>query len=187
MNDFPVRTSQGGDVRLHQVIVLPAKVAALIKDQAVRLEIDYSLTLMGLTAATSAPAVGGDARLSGFGRCRTRSDDEGDDVVVGCLKPGHAPDCVAGTLENRASGRRNPEDYLCRPDYAPFSAPYLDVVHQFEGELEFRDPKGLASYPVGTAEVGRAMALLKSYTPDAHFTRRLVIPNVALGDFEAGR
>jgi hypothetical protein len=38
-DDFPVHTTEGGIVRLHQRIVLPADVAARVQDRAVRLEI----------------------------------------------------------------------------------------------------------------------------------------------------
>jgi len=109
------------------------------------------------------------------------TDAEGDDIVVGCLKTGRAPDCVSGTLQNRLTREHNPEDYLCRPDYSPVAVPYLDPVRQYEGELEYRDPKGLAKYPVDEAQIQNADVVLRSFRPQAHFTRRLVIPSILIG------
>jgi len=181
VDDFPVRPANGGEIKIYQLISLPAPVLQAVRGRQVRIEIDYSLTLLHLEVANAIAAINGDKHMSGFGRCKTRIDAEGDDVVVGCLKTGRAPDCVSGTLQNRLNGERNPEDYLCRPDYSPLSVPYLDAVRQYEGELEYRDPKGLAKYPVDEAQVQNADVVLRSYRPRAHFTRRLVIPNIRIG------
>ena len=49
-DDFPVRTTEGGDVRTHQRIVLPDRVYERVRAMPVRVEIDYSLTLFRIQA-----------------------------------------------------------------------------------------------------------------------------------------
>jgi hypothetical protein len=183
VDDFPVRTASGGQVRVHQLIALPTKILKTLGQQPVRMEIDYSLTVLRLVSAASIPALDGDQRLEGFGSCRTRGDEDGEDVVVGCLTSGRVPTCVAGTLEDLASNQRNPDTILCQPDYAPFAISYLDVLRQFDGELQFRDARGQMKFPVSGAQLGRALVLLKSYRAQAHFRRHLMIPSIRLGDW----
>jgi hypothetical protein len=185
VDDFPVRTAVGGDVRMHQLIALPVKIVETLRNRPVRMEIDYSLTLLRLEAAVSMQAVDGQERLDAFGSCRSKVDEDGEDVVVGCLKTGRIPTCVSGTLEDRTRGHRNPETTLCRPDYAPFAISYLDVLRQFDGELKFRDTESLAEFPVGGSRLTGARALLSSYHAQAHFTRRLVLEDVRLSDWRA--
>jgi hypothetical protein len=181
IDDFPVRSADGGEIETRQLITLPIQVLEAVRGRPLQIEIDYSLTLLRLQAANVIAAVDGDKRMSGFGQCQTRTDDEGDDIVVGCLTTGRAPDCVSGALENPLNGQRNPEDYLCRPDYSPLAIPYLDPVRQYAGELEYRDPKGLAKYPVDGTQLRDADVALRSYWPQAHFVRRLVIHNIRVG------
>ncbi len=56
-DDFPVRTTEGGDVRTHQRIVFPSRVYERVLTQPVRLEIDYSLTLFHSEAANTIAAI----------------------------------------------------------------------------------------------------------------------------------
>ncbi|MHB1207888.1 MAG: ABC transporter permease [Rhodospirillaceae bacterium] len=184
--DFPVRTTAGGDVRTHELITLPGKTYDLARSQQVRVELDYALTLFHIEASDKIAALNGDKRIVDFGWCRTRLDDDGDEVDLGCLKTGRAPTCITATLENTVSGERNPAYNVCRPDYTPYAAhAYPDVMTRFGGGLKFRDLQGLAKYPVDSTQLADAQVLLKSYRPVAHFTRRLVIPEIRLGDWEA--
>ena len=79
-DDFPVRTTEGGDVRTHQRIVLPGPAYAGVRTQSVRVEIDYSLTLFHIEAAQVIPAMNGDGRFTPFGWCKTKIDDDGDEL-----------------------------------------------------------------------------------------------------------
>ena len=67
----------------YQTVHLPASVYDRVKDQTVRLEIDYSLTLMKLTGAYGIPAIDGDQRTPELGLCKTRINDER--TVVQCV------------------------------------------------------------------------------------------------------
>jgi hypothetical protein len=185
-DDFPVRTAEGGEVRAHQRIVFPERVYELVRTQAVRMEIDYSLTLFQLEARNEMSAMNGDRRLTGLGWCRTKIDQDGDDIELGCIKTGGAPMCVGVTLENPTNGKQNPESHYCAPDYTPYTAHiYPDSTSRFGVGIEFRDLRGLAKFPVDGSQLADAQVILKSYLPAAHFTRRLVIPEIRLGDWAA--
>ena len=58
-------------------------------------------------------------------------------------------------------------------------------MYPFGLDLSFRDPQGLAKYPVDSLQLADAQVMLKAYKPVAHFTRHLVIPEIRLGDWEA--
>jgi hypothetical protein len=185
-DDFSVQTTEGGEVRTHQRIAFPGKIYELVRAQPVRAEIGYSLTLLQTGAANTISAMNGDTRLTAFGWCGTKLDEDGDDVELGCVKTGQAPACVSVTLENPANGRRNPENRYCDPDYSPYPVHiYPDSTSQFGIGIKFRDLQGLAHYPVDSSQLGEAQLILKSYRPIAHFTRRLVIPEIRLGDWAA--
>jgi hypothetical protein len=185
-DDFPVRTTEGGAVRTHQLIVLPDKVYERVRATPVSVEIDYSLTLFRVQTVIVMPVTNGERRLSALGQCTAKMDEEGDDIEVGCVNVGAAPACVFVTLEDPTSGKRNPENRLCDPDYAPYRVHvYPDVMSQLSSGLRFRDPQGLTRYPVDGSRVGAARVRLTSYRPAAHFSRRLVIPEIRLGEWSA--
>ena len=186
INDFPVRTTAGGDVRTHQFIILPRKIYDLVRTQPVRIEVDYSLTLFHIVAADTIEALSGDKRIADFGWCKTKIDDDGDEVELGCLNMGSAPTCATAVLENTASGQRNPAHNMCRPDYRPYAENFLpDAMATFGGGISFQDLQGLAKYPVDGPQLADSHVSLKSYQPVAHFTRHLDIPEIRLGDWEA--
>ena len=90
------------------------------------------------------------------------------------------------TLQNPANGERNPEKRYCDPDYAPYAAHfYPDATSQWGGGIPFRDVQNLARYAVDGSQLAAAQVWLKSYRPEAHFTRRLVIPEIRLRDWAA--
>jgi hypothetical protein len=185
-DDFRVRTSEGGEVRLHQRIALPARIFELVRAQPVRAEIDYSLTLFRIAATSTIAALNGDERFPVFDWCRTAIDADGDDIELGCAKTGSAPKCMTIALENPINGRRNPETPHCQPDYAPLS-PHIhpDAMSHFGADVKFHDLQQLAKYPVDGSQLADARVRLKSYEPVAHFTRHLVIPDIRLGDWAA--
>jgi len=186
-DDFPVRTTARGEVRTHQRIVLPGAIYESVRTQRIRVEIDYSLTLFQLETANTMAAVSGDGRFPALGWCKTKIDEDGDEVELGCVKTGRAPACVSVTLENPANGKRNPESWYCEPDYAPHRVHvHPDAVSWLGGEVRFRDSPGLARYSVDGSQLADAQLTLKSFRPRAHFTRRLVIPDIRLSEWTAG-
>jgi hypothetical protein len=183
-DDFPVRTTRGGDVRIHQRIVLPDKVYEHVRAMPVHMEINYSLSLFLPEGVNTLPAANADGRFAALGRCATKMDEEGDDIEVGCISVGPGPTCMFLTLEDPMTGRRNPENPLCDPDYAPYRVHvYPDVMSQLAIGLRFRDPQGLMQYPVDGSRLAATRVRVTSYRPVAHFTRRLVIRDLDLSEW----
>jgi len=188
VDDFPVRTTNGGAVVTYQRIELPDKISTLILTQPVRLEMEYSMTIFDLEAEDRIPALNGDGSFGVFGRCQTKLDNDGDDIELGCEKPGAAPACTSVTPEYPSNGLRNPENFTYDPDYAPYSVHIVpDVMSQFDDDIKFLDLQGLAKYPVNRAQLDEACLILRSFRPAAHFTRRLVIPAIRLDDWIASK
>jgi hypothetical protein len=185
-DDFRVRAEKGETVRTYQRVDLPDKVFALIRDQPVRIEIDYSLSLLQVDGEVTMTALAGSTYSDKFGACRAKLDPDGDSVEFGCFRAGGAEACIGATLENSLTGIRNPETPLCSPDYAPFAVHVIpDAVGRIAGEVRFRDPLGLAKYPVDGSQLGDARVRLMSFRPAGHFRRQLVASGIRLSDWTA--
>lgn len=170
----------------YQGIKLPATVYRPIKDQTLRLELEYSTTLFTLSKSFAIPAIGGDERLPGWGWCQTRMNDGGTVIELHCMQPGKGPTCGTVFLENKVTGKRNPERSVCRPDYSPYSGRLgEDDMARFGGNLPFRDATGLAHFPVDGPQLPQSHVIIRSYEPEDHFVRSLVIPEIKLQDWEA--
>jgi len=178
-NDFVVRTTDGGDVSTRQQIVLPEQAYQRLRDRPVRMEIDYSLTVFDLTAEATIVARDGDQRMDGFGRCRSQIDADGDEIELGCLQSGRAPTCVSATLESVTPGRQNQTQWSCSPDYSPYHVQlYPDTTSRFTVSVKLPDA-GQTNGPAGErSQLDGAFVRVKSYQPAAHFTRRLVVPEI---------
>jgi hypothetical protein len=173
--------------RIRQGLLVPSDIYALINDQPVRLDIDYSLTLFSLAASHALPALNGDQRMPDMGWCATKVNGAGTNVQLRCLQAGKTPSCGTLFLEHAASGRRNPAISFCSPDYAPYLRRSLpNSMGHFGRNLPFRDPTGLAHYPVDGSQLAESQVVLRTYQPLDHFTRHLVIPDVRLKDWESG-
>jgi hypothetical protein len=181
--DLRVRTVRGGDVDAYEQITLPVGIVDLVGDRPIRMEIDYSLTLFHIEGTETIAAVDGTERTRGFGWCKSKIDDEEDDVELGCLKAGTQASCISVTLENRLTGVRDPVNETCHRDYAPAHLYFLPIK-DLRYEVPFRDPQGLAKYPVDGSQLADAQVVVKSYRPIAHFTRHLVIPQIRLNDWK---
>ena len=170
----------------YQSVKLPATVYQSIKDQPLRLELDYSLTLFDLSGSYSIAALGGDERMPGWGWCQTKMNETGTAIELRCMQPGKGPSCGTAFLRNDVSGWYNPERSACRPDYAPYSGHYgYDNVARFGVNLPFRDASGLAQFPVDGPQLPQSHVIIRYYQPEDHFVRSLVIPEIKLEDWEA--
>jgi hypothetical protein len=186
-NDFRLLQEGHGDGegRVHPEIRMKQGQYDQLKDQSVRLEIEYSLTLFRLLGAHALTAMGGDQQIPGIGRCTTTIDDEKDDVILRCTAPGKHTNCVTAFLENASSGRRNPRDVFCPVNYAPYPLSIdPDVMGGMGLGLPFRDLNGLAHYPVDGNQLPQSQVVLRNYQPVEHFTRRLVIAQIKLSEWE---
>ena len=170
---------------VYQGIALPPAIYDRIKNQSLRLEINYSLTLLRGTTYMM-PPMGGDLRIPDVGHCRTQMDEEGDDIRVRCLQAGGTAGCVSAFLEHAPSGRRNPARFVCWPSYSPYFAQYLpDAMSRMRASFPFRDLSGLAKYPVDASQIPESRLVIRVFRPQEHFTRQLVIPSIRLSDWES--
>jgi len=170
----------------YQALVVPSGVYQRVKDQTIRLELDYSLTLFRLTSSPALPAVNSDRHMPGIGWCATRINNSQTAVQLRCEQAGGKPTCVTALLEDSSTGRRNPERFACEGmDYGPFPAWDLmpDSLGRYGANLPFRDDAGLAHYPVDGSMLPQAQVVMHVYEPAAHFERHLVIPQIRLGDW----
>jgi hypothetical protein len=180
---FHEGTDKPETTKVYQVIRVPADVYDRVKDQPVHLEIDYSLTLMKLTGAYGIPALQGDQRTPELGWCKTRVNEERTAVQLRCVQPGNKPNCFTSFLENASTGQRNPARSACSPNYSPYVGGFVDALSRFGANSLFRDPTGLAHYPVDAAQLRNTRMVVRVYRTEDHFTQRVTVPAIRLGEW----
>jgi hypothetical protein len=174
------------EVSLYQEIQVPVSVYRGIRNQSMRAEFEYSLTLFGLSRSYSIPALGGDERMPGFGWCGTKMNEAATAVELRCMQPGKGPTCATLFLENETRGLRNPEQSSCHGEYSPYSGWFTgDNMAHFGANIPFRDASGLAKFPVDGRQLPQSRLVVRLYEPEVHFSRSLVIPKINLQDWEA--
>jgi len=150
------------------------------------MQIEYSLTRFVLKNSYAMPALNGNERMPGWGWCETEVNEAGTALELHCLQQGKGPICGTVFLENAATGERNPPRSLFRSDYAPYlDRPLPDSLERFGTVLPFRDPTGLAKFPVDGAQLAQARVVIRLYEPEQHFTQSLTIPQIKLRDWDA--
>ena len=180
-----VRQAENTDaaIGVYQNVFVPAAIFAKLRNQSVGMQISYSLTLFRAADSYALPASGGHENLKGLGSCSTRIDSDGDDVQVRCLSMRRLPSCFIAFLEDASKGLRNPETFVCEPDYSPFVTHlWPDAINRFGGEVPFFDRSGLARYPVDGSKLADSRLMIKTYEPRDHFIRHLNIPTIRLSD-----
>ena len=172
----------------YQSVTLPATLYHRLKDQPIRVEINYSLTLWQIGSSYALPATNADEHIPGLAWCKTRVNGNETAVQLRCEQAGNQPGCVTAVLEHTPSGRHNPERFNCEgSDYAPYPPWQFmpDQLHRFGANLSFRDEAGLASYPVDGSMLQDSRVIVHVYEPEEHFSRNLIIPGIRLRDWEA--
>ena len=170
----------------YQEFDIPEAIYSPLKSQSLRVEIDYSLTLFRLDTAFGIPALGGDLRSPKVGWCETQVNESRSAVELRCMQAGNGPACATAFLENPSTGGRNPSPSRCEPNYAPrFLRTDTDPISHYGLDLRFRDPFGLARYPVDGPQLPKSQVVLRLYGPQDHFTRQLIIPAISLRDWES--
>jgi hypothetical protein len=170
---------------VYQQIVIPMSTYRGAREQVLQARIDYSLTLFGLARTYSLSALDGDARMPDWGWCKTKMNEVGTAVEVRCMEPGKGPTCGSFFLENASSGAQNPTRSACLSEYRPFGDHVPDNFAHFGVNLPFRDPSGLAKFPVDGPQLPNSRVVIRAYEAEDHFTRSLVIPQIKLKDWEA--
>jgi hypothetical protein len=177
-------TSSTGHV--FQPLEIPAALYKQIKDTAVRLEAEESLTLVRLASAYPIPAINGQVRIPAMGMCQTSLNASETSVNLNCLQPEPAPNCLGFFLEHMPTGVRNPDRFSCGSYTPALNAPVIPVsVIPYGTSLPFRDLSGLAKYPLDGSKLRDSIAVIQVYRAEDHFTRKVVVPEVRLSDWEA--
>ncbi len=161
----------------HQSIAVPQEIWNLVKDQPVRLEIDYSLTMLKPGPDHTIPALGGNQLVPEAGRCATRMNGDDTQIELGCLVSGRTS-CVTTFIQNARTGQITAQDRDCRPDYAPYFG-------RLVGDSMSRTYANFLIQGVNASELKDAQMIVRVYRPVAHFTRQIVIPNINLADWTA--
>jgi hypothetical protein len=168
---------------LYDLLYLPAVAFENLRATPVRLELDHSLTLLHLDHSFSIPAIDAHESVPGFGFLETRLDRAGTQVQVrGQMVPRTAP-CMTLFLENAKTGSRNPEVTACNGQYGPFNLQLFSESRRAQFDLPIRDTAGQLQLPVDGSQLRDARVVMRFYTPVEHFTRRVAISNVHLGDW----
>ena len=173
-----------GNALMNYGIRVPQDVYRRLEDQPVRVEIDYSLTLLRLADSQILAASGGDGRTKRLGWCGTRVDQVGQQILFGCIAAGQQPSCVSLILEYEPSGARNPVVSFCRPDYSPYRYRFgPDALGRFTLSLPFGNPSSTDLYPVKASMLAESRVRARTYEPQGHFVRQLMIPQIHLRDW----
>lgn len=184
--EFARSSSDPAHVPAYQEFGLPESFYRANQDRPLRVEFDYSLTQFGLSKSYAIAALGGDERMPGWGWCRTEVNERGTAVELHCMQPGHGPVCGSVFLEDASTGARNPEQSACFSDYTPFGdRPLPDNFARFGVNVPFRDPSGLAKFPVDGPRLPQSRVVIRVYEPQDHFTRALLGPAIRLKDWAA--
>lgn len=173
----------GPNTAAEQHLSIPAAVYARLKDQPLRMELSYAFTLLSKDPPEAIGAIDDLRSLPGLGSCATRMDSDEDEIELRCISTTVAPSCATLVLEDPTSEKRNPELHLCSPNYTPFPLNIRDVLNRFGGALAFRDPSGLAHYPVDGTGVRSARISLITHHATDHFRLVAVIPDIRLAEW----
>ena len=168
-----------------QVIMIPTPVYEKLKAESLRVEVDYFLTQFAGRAEVSLDTHTRLHPTAGMGLCRTRIDDDGDAVSLTCLSAHTPPSCITLALEDPDTGVRNPPAHQCGFDYSPYVRDaFEDPLVRFNIELPFTDTSHTIRFPIAVDRIPEARLFIKTYTPVAHFQRKIVIPAARLSDWE---
>jgi hypothetical protein len=160
----------------HQLTVVPVSIYNGMKDQPVRLDMDYSLTLLQADPEQSMPALDGDRRVPGVGRCATRTNPVASRVELGCLFQGNGP-IATWFLESTRTAQQDAENMAPSAGYAPYFGRLVgDSMNRFSRSLPYQGEE---------SQLKDDRVVFRVYRPLAHFTRRVVIPNIRLSDWTA--
>jgi hypothetical protein len=188
-SDVLVLTSAAGTVAhsggsTRQAVDVPMRVFQVIGSHTVRLQMNYSLTLLKVVARHVIAAQDGELQAIDIGRCATRLAQDGVSIQMHCLDIGSTPFCLSATLYGPGE-RHNPEVLSCDPDYRPYLPSLTDLMGSYSLDVPIRDRFGLVQYPVDPSELERSHLLIKIYAVRDHFTRLSVIPRTRLAEWKA--
>jgi hypothetical protein len=153
---------------VQQKFAIPGALYKRVGPRAVRLVVDYSLTLRAMIAEHQIRAAEGELRSPEVGVCQSGADPAA--AYIRCKQIGRAPNCYAATLYG-PDGRHNPQVYSCGSDYRPFLPSPMNIVSFVGIDLPIRDAYGVAHYEVDGSDLPHSYITLKVYETGEHFRR----------------
>jgi hypothetical protein len=184
--DWDLRGLSRSSAGQRQVIDVPKHVYARSAGQAIRIELDYSLTLLKPRVLPALAAVDGNELLEGIGRCASRLADDGTGFEVGCDAAGELPACLSVSLRAADPAQVGPETFVCDLDYAPDAWRFsVEPIERFVRKLAL--PGGASGPVAGGASVDlkAAAIVFRRYDAVTHFSRRVTVADVHVADLAA--
>jgi len=170
--------------KLAQSIEIPASVFARVAGESLRLEVDYTLTLIRPRSLGPMPAVDGRLNAPDVGSCASRVERDRTAVQVACRRVWAVPPCMSAALVQPDGGQRNPEKFDCDLSYEPTLVRIsTEPIDRFQVALPFKAPDSGGPLPVTGPDA--AQVSLTVYEPIGHFSRHLTIPGIRLQDWLA--
>jgi hypothetical protein len=171
LTPYPGRSVQSPEA-IYQTIEVPGRVYRGAAQTPVRLQLDYSLTLMKVVAEHKLAAIDGELQSNDIGFCATLVDRNA--VYLRCKTIDQAPFCYSATLYG-SGGRHNPEVLKCTPDYRRHLPAFMHVLGLYGVDMPLRDRNGEVNYEIDASALGEAHVLFKVYGESDHFERRLAV------------
>jgi hypothetical protein len=181
LTPYPGRSSQSPDA-VYQAIDIPGRVYRTAAETAVRLKLDYSLTLMKVVAEHKLAAIDGELQSTDIGLCATLIDRNA--VYLRCKTIEQAPFCYSATLYG-SGGRHNPEVLKCTPDYRRHVPAFMNLLSVYGIDMPLRDRNGVVNYEIDASTLSASHVLLKIYGEIDHFKRTVAVPATQLERWRA--
>jgi hypothetical protein len=169
-------TAHSGDAAtpsdlVNQSIDIPARIYRKASAAAMRLQIDYWLTLVQARAEHQVAALDGELRSADMGVCRTTVDHYV--VHVHCTTIAQPPFCYSASLYG-SDGHHDPEVVKCEPDYRRHWPTLYSALDVYGVDLPLRDRDGNDHYDA--SDLASAYVLLRIYGERDHFKRTVTFP-----------
>lgn len=180
----PMQASGPSEATYYQMLRVPNEFFAAYGHQALRLNLDYELSILRGRGTYDIAATGGELRVAGFGRCATSLNPSYTAVLLRCLQAGEEKMRVSAALTNPVNGLKDP----VRNFYSPSDAPYRNgdaIITRFNATLPFRNIDIAARYPVNASQLPTSVVEITASQPLSRLTRHVVIPNLRLGAWMA--
>ncbi len=169
LTPYPGRSGPSPEA-IYQTVDVPGRVYRAAAQTPVRLQLDYSLTLMKVVAEHELTAINGELQSNDIGFCATLVDRNA--AYLRCKTIDQAPFCYSATLYG-SGGRHNPEVLKCTPDYRRHLPAFMHVLSLYGVDMPLRDRNGVVNYEIDASSLGEAHVLFKVYGESEHFERRL--------------
>jgi hypothetical protein len=152
------------------VSMTSSEMARLSSLQNTRIQLDYSLTMLGADKTFSLPIPSSerDVELAGLGHCRTKPDS--GKVVISCISS-DPPDSAASFVWDESGRTIGRPSFWITPDFGPWRHTNLQ---RWGGSLSVSLP---------AAAIVKPTYELRTYRILGHTTRQVTVPVTRLQDF----